>query len=264
MNVEVTAQILEESRIGILLTQIKKAGPENISKIAASVTEKWKNSLLRKATGQKSVEEPSKKRSISAVAANEDEKAVNGDKKPSSPVVPSASNFLKEHYTGNLVRDKSMDLIFSALTDPPIEWVTLEQIADVSKAIEAILFQEFKATDTKYKAKVRSKYLNLKDKSNPDLRCNVADGSIAADRFCCMSAAEMASDERKAEDKRLHEENLKNAQTAKDNSAETDQFKCGKCHQRRTKYYQMQTRSADEPMTTFVTCINCGNRWKFC
>lgn len=25
-----------------------------------------------------------------------------------------------------------------------------------------------------------------------------------------------------------------------------------------------QTRSADEPMTTFVTCTNCGNKWKFC
>lgn len=33
---------------------------------------------------------------------------------------------------------------------------------------------------------------------------------------------------------------------------------------RKTTYYQMQTRSADEPMTTFVTCVNCGNRWKFC
>jgi DNA-directed RNA polymerase subunit M/transcription elongation factor TFIIS len=40
------------------------------------------------------------------------------------------------------------------------------------------------------------------------------------------------------------------------------QFKCGKCKSTKTTYYQMQTRSADEPMTTFVTCTNCSNRWK--
>jgi DNA-directed RNA polymerase subunit M/transcription elongation factor TFIIS len=39
-------------------------------------------------------------------------------------------------------------------------------------------------------------------------------------------------------------------------------FKCGKCKSVKTTYYQMQTRSADEPMTTYVTCKNCGNRWK--
>ena len=27
-------------------------------------------------------------------------------------------------------------------------------------------------------------------------------------------------------------------------------------------YIQLQTRSADEPMTTFVLCLECGNRWK--
>lgn len=41
-------------------------------------------------------------------------------------------------------------------------------------------------------------------------------------------------------------------------------FRCGKCKTYKTTYYQMQTRSADEPMTTFVTCLNCGNKWKFC
>ena len=40
------------------------------------------------------------------------------------------------------------------------------------------------------------------------------------------------------------------------------QFKCGKCKGTKTTYYQMQTRSADEPMTTYVTCKSCGNRWK--
>ena len=44
--------------------------------------------------------------------------------------------------------------------------------------------------------------------------------------------------------------------------ANTDNFTCRKCKSSRCSYYQLQTRSADEPMTTFVTCIDCGNRWK--
>lgn len=41
-------------------------------------------------------------------------------------------------------------------------------------------------------------------------------------------------------------------------------FVCGRCKSKKTTYYQMQTRSADEPMTNFVSCLSCGNRWKTC
>ena len=41
----------------------------------------------------------------------------------------------------------------------------------------------------------------------------------------------------------------------------TDQFYCGRCHKRECTYYELQTRSADEPMTIFVQCVNCGKRW---
>ena len=44
--------------------------------------------------------------------------------------------------------------------------------------------------------------------------------------------------------------------------AATDRFICRKCKSNQCTYYQLQTRSADEPMTTFVTCINCGCRWR--
>jgi DNA-directed RNA polymerase subunit M/transcription elongation factor TFIIS len=39
---------------------------------------------------------------------------------------------------------------------------------------------------------------------------------------------------------------------------------CSRCKKKsKCDYYQMQTRSADEPMTTFVTCLECDREWKF-
>jgi len=68
---------------------------------------------------------------------------------------------------------------------------------------------------------------------------------------------------------------IKQKQAAKDASNDRlgedyqGMFECSKCRRmgasntRKTTYYQLQTRSADEPMTTFVSCHGCGNRWKF-
>ncbi len=39
-------------------------------------------------------------------------------------------------------------------------------------------------------------------------------------------------------------------------------LKCIRCGSNKTYYYQLQTRSADEGMTTFYTCAECGKRWK--
>ena len=43
--------------------------------------------------------------------------------------------------------------------------------------------------------------------------------------------------------------------------ATTDQFKCPKCKARQCTYYQLQIRSSDEPMTTFVSCVKCKKKW---
>ena len=44
--------------------------------------------------------------------------------------------------------------------------------------------------------------------------------------------------------------------------AATDEFKCGRCKQRKCTYYELQTRSIDEPMTKFVRCLVCDHRWR--
>jgi len=38
-------------------------------------------------------------------------------------------------------------------------------------------------------------------------------------------------------------------------------IKCGKCKSAEVDVEQKQTRSADEPMTLFALCTNCGARW---
>ena len=59
-------------------------------------------------------------------------------------------------------------------------------------------------------------------------------------------------------------EKVMNKHITKDNNENHEgMFKCGRCKTYKTTYTQAQTRSADEPMTTFVTCLNCNHRWKF-
>tara|TARA_B110000858_G_scaffold91225_1_gene105394 strand:+ start:2185 stop:2709 length:525 start_codon:yes stop_codon:yes gene_type:complete len=42
----------------------------------------------------------------------------------------------------------------------------------------------------------------------------------------------------------------------------SDLIKCGKCKNNKVSYQELQTRSGDESMTIFFTCIVCGHKWK--
>ncbi|AYU82277.1 transcription elongation factor-like protein [Leishmania donovani] len=41
----------------------------------------------------------------------------------------------------------------------------------------------------------------------------------------------------------------------------TSLFKCGRCSKRHCTFYEQQTRSADEPTTKYITCLDCKNTW---
>lgn len=139
-----------------------------------------------------------------------------------------------------------------------------EDILPVAKDIESAAFAGAGKQNTEaYRTKMRSLFQNLKNKSNPGLRKRVLSGEISPKRFATMTHDEMKSAERKAEDERLEKENMNSAMVAQVEKSISKEFQCGKCKQKMVSYSQAQTRSADEPMTTFCECMNCGNRWKF-
>jgi DNA-directed RNA polymerase subunit M/transcription elongation factor TFIIS len=58
-----------------------------------------------------------------------------------------------------------------------------------------------------------------------------------------------------------HQAKRERIQLEGDFSRATDKWLCNGCKMRKCTYYELQTRSADEPMTIFIQCLNCGKRW---
>jgi DNA-directed RNA polymerase subunit M/transcription elongation factor TFIIS len=103
----------------------------------------------------------------------------------------------------------------------------------------------------------RSVFCNLK---NPRILDAVRTAAIKAQDLPFMTHQELCPEKwtQLIEEKRIRDKNKYEIKL----EASTDNFQCRKCKSRECTYYQLQTRSADEPMTTFVTCITCGSRWK--
>uniref|UniRef100_A0A1A8LUI6 Transcription elongation factor A (SII), 3 n=1 Tax=Nothobranchius pienaari TaxID=704102 RepID=A0A1A8LUI6_9TELE len=184
---------------------------------------------------------------------------------PMSPSFSSAGGPLPPHLaTGDSIRDKCIEMLAAALRTDNDYKDFGTNCDSMAAEIEDHIYQENKATDMKYKNRVRSRISNLKDPKNPELRRNVLAGSIELSRIATMSAEEMASNELKKLRNVLTQEAIREHQMAKTGGTTTDLLQCSKCKKKNCTYNQVQTRSADEPMTTFVLCNECGNRWKFC
>lgn len=138
------------------------------------------------------------------------------------------------------------------------------EVEELAEELEDAIYAEFRNTDMKYKNRIRSRVANLKDPKNPTLRSNFICGAVTAQKLAKMTPEEMASDEMKKIREKFVKEAINDAQLATVQGTQTDLLKCGKCKKRNCTYNQLQTRSADEPMTTFVMCNECGHRWKFC
>ena len=114
-----------------------------------------------------------------------------------------------------------------------------------------------------YISKIRSFYSNISTDSyvnNINFKKKIINGDIKIEQISELSVYDIYP-ENWAEllDKKIKRDKLKYEMKP---TAMTDQFKCRKCSSRSCSYYEVQTRSADEPMTQFISCLDCGNRWK--
>ena len=108
-----------------------------------------------------------------------------------------------------------------------------------------------------YIDRLRTIYINLK--SNV-LLTQLKNGEITPIILAFMTHQEMNPDQwREIIDKKIQRDASKYTNNIQ---ASTDMFTCRKCKSKKCTYYELQTRSADEPATIFVTCLDCGKNWK--
>jgi len=116
---------------------------------------------------------------------------------------------------------------------------------------------------TLYIDKLRNIYLNLDSKSslnNKSLIKSLKKGDFKPHELAFMKPHELFKEQwQKLIDAKI----VRDINATKVSySASTDEFTCKRCKKNNCTYYEMQTRSADEPMTIFVTCKECANRWR--
>jgi len=114
-----------------------------------------------------------------------------------------------------------------------------------------------------YLSKIRSIYSNLNKDSyihNTNFLVRVKSGEINVENIANLSIYDIFPENWKY----ILEQKTKRDKLKYELKPEamTDAFKCRKCGSRSTSYYEVQTRSADEPMTQFITCLDCNTRWK--
>ena len=127
----------------------------------------------------------------------------------------------------------------------------------ITKHWAQILFVEI------YKSHSRTIIANLSPTNyvkNEGLYTRYKDGSISLAEIAHLNFSDLYPEIWKELSIRQYEREKRQLEGNK--SMATDQWQCKRCGKRECTYYELQTRSADEPMTIFIQCVNCGKHWR--
>jgi len=237
---------------------------KNIARIAGEIVSKWRKNV--------DAAKDAKKRKLE----QQQQQQTNTPTPKDSPAPPSSAYNTpyqgdpeKRHFkvdnvdisrTGNKVRDGCIGVLYNGLAYRRTE--SIEEILQKAMEVEAAAFEVYKGDTPEYRSKIRGLMTSLKRKDNAELGDRVMKGEITPHQFVKMTEKELASEAQRLRDAQLERENMLKAQVPMAQKSISDSLQCSKCKQKKVSYSQAQTRSADEPMTTFCECTVCGHRWK--
>lgn len=268
----VSTNVLAETQAGKRVRALTKHRNTDIAAAAGTVVDQWKRLVRRESMGGSEAisnpESPATIRTVSGGPPKRNDSQANVvnssatasraasqqaselDAETAALKKPNAADLHDIPFTGDGVRDKCRAHLAAALQKSLEEGADGGDPVELGVAIEIALHAAHTGVTPAYKAKFRQLHFNLKDDKNPDLRRRVLEGTILPDVLITLAPEELASDLKREENQKIRERKLFDAAPSAAKQATTDQFQCGKCRQRKCTYYQMQTRSADEPMTT--------------
>ena len=136
----------------------------------------------------------------------------------------------------------------------------IDKIVEIEEKLNETLKGE-----TPYLNRVLEIMHNIKDEKNEEFRENIINGTIKPEDLCTMNSVDMLSKNRQKEIEKEIEKKVDEVRAdwqEKHGQITEGVYKCRQCGGRKTIQHEQQTRSADEPMTLFITCLNCKNTWK--
>ena len=123
------------------------------------------------------------------------------------------------------------------------------------------LFWENARFRYRYTTRALSLAFNLVNPSNPSLGERVRSGALSLKAFANMTPHEMFPELYEPIYERLAAKELRKMAVSHQDAPD-GAYTCRACKSKKTQYTCLQTRSADEPMSIYVSCLHCGKRWK--
>ena len=229
------------SKISITFKQLKKSKNPTLRKELKNIYEKWK----------KISEEPDKKQNT----INQKPKTLQKKNQDDFP-----ENKLTEVPRRNSTRKNLFKNLKSSIyvSDEKQKEELIKKVVDIEEKIN----EKYKG-DSPYTNRVLEIMHNIKE--NEEFKNKIVKGEIKSDDLCTMDVIDMLNKvKRKEIDKEIEEKtnSMRSDWEKKHAKVSSGIYKCKKCGGNQTTQSEMQTRSADEPMTLFIRCLNCDYQWK--